>query len=420
MSQVIRFEKIVPEGKAMGRLKDGRAVFAIGPLPDETARVGIRKHKRTFAEAVLREIVEPSPRRTAPAEDHAIVCSPWQGVDYSYQCQLKAEMLQETMRQHRIDFANIKLLPSPQQVGYRNRLDFTLAQTEAGLQLAFHQRGSWEELVPLPVGCKLGSAEMNAAALNLVAQLAQLPTNITPGTVTVRHAQTTGALLTILTTGARADWSHIDTKELGNFVVTRPLKGSGAPGPVIFQSGKTFITERVSGIELTYPYDGFFQVNTKAFEVALKRIMPSVESSQRIVELYSGVGAIGLPLASTGSRVHGIEIINSAAEFAERNARANHLSNYTAEARAAEQIDATTLAGADCVIVDPPRAGLHPKVRHWITEAEPETIVYLSCNPVTQARDIALLQDHYELESITGFDFYPGTLHMESLAILRR
>ncbi len=420
MSQVVQFEKVVPEGKAMGHLRDGRAVFCVGPLPGETARVGLRKQKRTYAEAVLRDIMEPSEKRTGKAEDHAMSCSPWQGVDYAYQCELKAAMITEAMHQHHVQPPKLEFVGAPEPLGYRNRLDFTLARIEGRLQLAFHQRGSWNELIGLPNGCKLGSAPINQAALELVRKLEALPVEIAPATITVRHAPTTGELMTILTTTAKADWKHIVTKKLGHFMVVRPLPGSGAPGEVSYTSDATFITESLAGCSISYPYNAFFQTNTPAFEAALHRIVRAVEPGWRVLELYSGVGAIGVPLAAAGHTVTGVEIVPAAVEFAERNARANRIDSYTATAIAAEKMDAGLLTDSDCVIVDPPRAGLNPRVTGWIVEAKPQSLIYLSCNPVTQARDLAALQEHYAITSLTGFDFYPGALHVESLAILER
>lgn len=337
MSQVIKFEKIVPEGKALGRLEDGRALFCIGPLPGETARVGIRKQKRRYAEAVQREILEPSPQRNGSAEEHALICSPWQDVAYDYQCELKAEMLAESMRQHQVEIPAIGFEKAPEQFGYRNRLDYTVAPIDGRLQLAFHQRGSWDNLTALPDGCKLGSAAMNAAAHNLVAQLNDLEIPLETATITVRYAPTTKQLLTILTTELKADWKRIDPKKLGNFLVAKPLAGSGAPGGLSFQAGDSYITERLAGLDIAYPYNSFFQTNTAAFETALQQIIAAAKDAKQIVELYSGVGAIGLPLAAAGAQVRGIEIVPAAVEFAERNARANSIATYEAVAVAAER-----------------------------------------------------------------------------------
>ena len=420
MSQVVRFEKIVPEGKAMGHLADGRAVFCIGPLPEETVRISLRKQKRHYAEASLREILEPSLQRTAEPEDHALVCSPWQGVDYAYQCELKAAMITEAMQQHHITTPKLRFVAAKATLGYRNRLDFSVARIEGKLQLAFHQRGSWDTLIPLPHGCKLGSDAMNTAALDLITQLEPLGIDITPAMITVRYAPTTGELITILTTAAKAAWKTIDPAKLGNFVVARPLPGSGAPGDMTYHHGDSFISERLAGIDIAYPYNSFFQVNTPVFEQALGQIMAAAKAAKQVIELYGGVGAIGLPLAAAGCSVQGIEIVPAAVEFAERNARTNSITTYAAATVAAERMDATMLAAADTIILDPPRAGLHPRVTGWLLDAKPQRIIYLSCNPVTQARDLAALQSHYQLKSLTGFDFYPGALHVESLAVLQR
>lgn len=419
MSQVIRFEKVVPEGKAMGRLDDGRAVFAIGPLPGELARVGIRKHRKSYADAVLRDIIEPSPHRIHDIDEHTMSTAPWQGVEYEYQLELKRQMCSDAYRQNHIEVADISITGSDHQTEYRNRLDFSIAKINGVQQLAFHTRGSWDSLIPIS-GSNLGSDEMNTAADDLLQQLNQLQYDVTPALITVRHARSTGELITILTTESRRDWKKIETSKIGNFAVARPLKGSGAPGPISFQNGSTYITERIHKVKVSYSYNGFFQVNTPTFEKALDKIISAANDHKRIVELYSGVGAIGLPLAANGAQVNGIEISPEAVELALKNAYDNKLPNYEAVAVAAEYMDTSLLEGADCIIVDPPRAGLHKRVINWLLESNPKTIIYLSCNPVTQARDVSMLSDNYDLRSLEAFDFYPGTLHLESLAILQR
>ncbi|HEX7259893.1 MAG TPA: methyltransferase [Candidatus Saccharimonadia bacterium] len=418
MSQLIRFEKIVPEGKAMGRLADGRAVFAIGPLPGELARVGIRKQRKRYAEAVLHDIIEPSAKRNLIAEDHCLVCSPWQGVEYTYQLELKRAMLGDAYAQQHLSVPINEFVPSPARLGYRNRLDFSVARIDGQLQLAFHARGSWDEFIALPEGCALGDSSMNQAARNLLIQLNDGDFQVEPATITVRYAPSTGQMLTILTTAVNASWKTITAKKLGSFLVASPLPGSGASGKIEYQSGNSYVTETIAGVDLAYPHSAFFQSNIPVFEKSLEYITKVIVPSSRIIELYSGVGAIGLPLAAQGVSVQGIEVHTEAVAFAERNARANAISSYSAEAVAAEHMNSTLLNNVDCVIVDPPRAGLHPRVIRWLLEAHPKQIIYLSCNPVTQARDIARLLPTYRCTSLIGFDFYPGTLHLEALAVL--
>jgi 23S rRNA (uracil1939-C5)-methyltransferase len=204
-------------------------------------------------------------------------------------------------------------------------------------------------------------------------------------------------------------------------VVAKPLPGSGAPGELVYQEAPAELTETLADTTITYPYDSFFQTNPLVFTHTLERIIESATGSNQVVELYSGVGAIGLPLARHVGQVTGIEVVPSAVEYAGRNAAANQIKNYKEIMAPAEAIEKALMNNIDTLIVDPPRAGLHPKVIRRIQEQPPAKLIYLSCNPVTQARDLAaLLTSHYQAEPVSAFDFYPGTLHLESLAILNR
>jgi 23S rRNA (uracil1939-C5)-methyltransferase len=419
MSQTVRFETVVPEGKALSK-EHGKATFCIGPLPGELAEVSISKQKRHYNEAVLRRIIEPSAHRHGEGEDHALSCSPWQDVDYGYQIELKTAMLKEAFKQHRQEVEPSEFVKAPEQFGYRNRLDFTVAQIEGRWQLGFHRRGSWRELLPLPNGCKLASLAMNQAALDLIDKLNHLHVPMQSAMLTVRQSFTTKQILLILTTDlANFDWPTLDS-ELGTLLVARPLPGSGAPGELAYSQGPPELTEELAGLNIAYPYDSFFQTNIPVFREALNRIITAAANSTKAVELYSGVGSIGLPLAKTAKAVHGVEIVTSSVDYARRNAIRNQLGNYFEVTAAAEKADLSILSEADTVVVDPPRAGLHSRVTRQLIEKHPAKIIYLSCNPITQARDLQMLSPNYSIENLTAFDFYPGTLHLESLAILER
>jgi 23S rRNA (uracil1939-C5)-methyltransferase len=134
--------------------------------------------------------------------------------------------------------------------------------------------------------------------------------------------------------------------------------------------------------------------------------------------LYGGVGTIGLAAAKIAREVVGTEVVPVSSAYSTRNATDNGLDNFTAEEVASEKLDPALLKDTDAVIVDPPRAGLHTLVIDTLLAARPRQILYLSCNPATQARDIMALKDAYEVQSVTGYDFYPGTPHMETLVRL--
>ena len=150
----------------------------------------------------------------------------------------------------------------------------------------------------------------------------------------------------------------------------------------------------------------------------MQSIAEHVSPGARVLELYAGVGTIGLSLARSAKTVHGIEIIPAATTAAKGNAEPNHITNYVAECIPSEKMDARLLDGKDVLVLDPPRVGLHPKSLAMIKEKLPLKIIYLSCNPETQARDYSQLAEFYKIDALTGFDFYPQTPHLESLLVL--
>lgn len=404
----------------MGR-HNGKVIFAVGPVPGEQALVRLTKQKRTWAEGVVEKLTLESPHRGQAGEDHFLSCSPWQGVHYPYQLELKQQMLGESFTQNHLPVEVQEFVPAATQFSYRNKLEFTLQHTEAGVNLAFYKRGSWEHLLPLPQGCLLGTPAMNKAALKVVEGLNKLKIGQVADTLTVRQSHYNGQIIVALALHklAKADWQTLLSDDLAGLVVWVPPR-RGNPAEMVWQYGQDYLDEEVGGLTMRYPHDSFFQVNIPMFEQALNRVLAAAPAKGKIIELYSGAGTIGLPLAAAGHQVIGVEIVPSSVELATANAKLNHLENYQAILSPSEKIDPELLDGAASVIVDPPRAGLHHRVVTMLLNKLPEQIIYLSCNPATQARDAALLATQYELSPICGFDFYPGTLHLESLLIMTK
>jgi 23S rRNA (uracil1939-C5)-methyltransferase len=418
MTQNVKFEKIVGGGKALGYV-DGKPWFAAGPLPGEVAEVAVLKEKAGFVEAAVTRIVALSERRTGEAEAHYLLCSPWQNVEYDYQLELKRGMLADAFSRMP-DVTITGVAAAPEQFNYRNKLEFSPAQVDGGVQLAFHERGSYEGLTVLPEGCRLGTDDMNQAALGLAKRAGELKLGGYMETLTVRRSVATGELVghIALHQVPKRDWSLLKTADLAQVVVSRVRRR--VDHEVVWQSGEPKLTEMLGGIELDYPFDSFFQTNVKMFQKTLADIIKLVPENGRIVDLYCGVGTIGLTAAKTAREVLGVEINPSAVALAKENAARAGLENYEALAVPAQILDAKLLAGTDCAIVDPPRAGLEQRLVRTLLEAAPARIVYLSCNPVTQARDVQLLSEKYAFSEVKGFDMYPGTLHLESLMVLER
>lgn len=412
------FDRIVPEGKAMAHWHD-KALFCIGPLPGETARVQLTREKKRWAEAMLEEIITASPHRHPAEEGHFLACSPWQGVDYGYQLELKRKMLEELYSRPELTLAIKDFIAAPKMTGYRNKLEFSLVLDQGQLELAFHVRGTFNDFVPAPDGCVLGSPAMNKAAATVIASLNDMELQQVAQTLIVRE-DSAGRIIVVVTLRQKAprDLSALAEMPVDGIVVA--LKSTTDAHKLLWSHGIDELTETVGGITVAYPWDAFFQVNPAAFDNAFKDIVRHIDPEHFVADLYGGAGTIGLPVAGIANKVVGIEISASAVELANANALRNGLTNYKAFATRSETMDPETIRGVDTVIVDPPRAGLHALVIDFLKQAQPKRIIYLSCNPVTQVRDLLLLDDEYKVIEVTGYDFYPGTLHMESLAVLDR
>ena len=422
----VTIEKIVPEGKSLAHLH-GKVIFVNGGFPGETVTIQIYKNKKTFSEARLVEILESSPIRVAPREDHYLICSPWQAIPYGEQIEFKKQILLEAFASQA--HTKVKLddfVESSEMYGYRTKLEFSFTEGPDGkIALAFHKRGVNNEYEIID-GCELGSTKMNAAAKKITEKL-----NVTPGilakglkSLVIRESKTTGKVVAVLFYKFKefiVDLTLADLDGLvdGLFIAYSTIK---SPMSVITElkhaEGDEYIEENILGKTIRYPYDGFFQNNLPMFELALAEIREAVPASDKIVEIYSGTGSIGFNLADKAKELVGIEIVPSAVKYAGINKELNHIENYQELELPDHKITPAHLIGTDVLVLDPPRAGLHPKTIKLILETKPKKIVYLSCNPVTQARDLNLLNEAYLVTRLIGFDFYPNTLHMESLLIL--
>jgi tRNA/tmRNA/rRNA uracil-C5-methylase (TrmA/RlmC/RlmD family) len=347
-------------------------------------------------------------------------------MEYPLQAQLKHELLQELFSYH-ADAPKANFVPATQFYGYRTKVEFSFTDRDgdqaAPLSLAFHVRGGGSLRHPLPDGCLLVSEGMNRVGLAICARLREAGYVARDlKTLVVRESKSTGALLAILYAKREeiAEFSVADIPGLAGFLVFHSTEKSPASVPTkeLWRWGNTTLVERISDVDISYSWDSFFQNNIPVFGVAMGIMQQAIPSGVKILELYSGVGTIGLLLAKNAAHVHGVEIVDGAVESAKQNMKRAGITNYVAECIPAEKMDARLLDGKDVLVLDPPRSGLHPHVITMIKEKRPPRIIYLSCNPETQARDYSSLAALYQIDLLTGFDFYPQTPHLESLLVL--
>jgi tRNA/tmRNA/rRNA uracil-C5-methylase (TrmA/RlmC/RlmD family) len=426
-SLIVTSDGFTPSGAAKC-FAEGENIEVFGMLPGETAHVDIRKKKKQTS-GVITGLITASPHRITPEELHYLSCSPWQVMEYPAQAQAKYDILESLFSN--LDAPKAAFTPAQGYWGYRTKVEFSFTDRDqlgqdAPLSLAFNARGSGgKSRLALDKGCALLSENVNRAAKLIEEKLrAQNLTTFEIKTLILRESKTTGDIIATLYVKAEelAEFDTSDVPHLVGFHAWHSTYKSPASVPTrhLWSHGKETLTETIDGINLEYPWDGFFQNNLPVFEKALARMKEMLPKGLEVLELYSGVGTIGLALTKSAVSIHAVEINPSSVALANKNAKANGITNYTAEALPAEKIDADLIARFSVLILDPPRAGLHPKLIANILAAPPETIIYLSCNPETQARDWKDLAGSYEMIHLEGFDFYPQTPHQESLVVLKR
>jgi len=420
----LEFKKIVGEGKALGR-SEGKVVFCYGVLPEETARVRITFEKKNFAEAELLEIITPSPKRVAAREDHYLSCSPWQVMDYAFQCETKKELIEDLLYQTTKETIRLdKFYGAKEIFGYRTKIEYSFTGEPGVLSFAFHKRGNYREKYLLPQGCALISPATNAAAVAVLAKLNELKLSTADlKTLIIREAKTPGSRVAALFL-KRQDIELPDMKVpgLNGFlaIYSNPVSSVSQVDGILSSWGDDFVTEEILGGKFSYGFDCFFQNNIELFSEALKEIRNAAFKCGKLVDLYSGVGVIGLSLRDLADKVYAVESSESSVKYAALNAEANGARNFQIACSLSEKTSGDLFDGTDILVVDPPRAGLHTKVIKRIMEILPKRVIYLSCNPITQGRDAAFFLEKYKIVRSAGFDFYPNTPHAETLLVFER
>ena len=409
-------EKVVHGGQGLGTLPDGRKVFVWGALPGEKVRLRILKGKRSYAEAITEEVLEASRVRVEPREPNYLATSPWQIMTFDAENDYKQRIVQELFVQAHVPLPAFTMTTAGSDWHYRNKMEYSFWGDEDGLHLALHNRGSHHKTIVN--GSELALAAVDTAARAVVAELQAH--NVRAGdlkTAVIRCNQAGQAAASLFVKPATFTELALPAGLQGLRVYhSNPKSPASVPTRLLTELGDVRLTDTLLGRSFTYDVDSFFQVNLPVFEAALSRIKEHNADAGELVDMYAGVGSIGLSVADKA--VDLIELDPATAAMARVNAEASGLRTQVVEASTEKALE--YIVADRPVIFDPPRAGLHPKVVARTLEAKPFQITYLSCNPATQARDLATLQDAYELTYFEAFNFFPHTPHIETLAVLKR
>lgn len=411
MLETVKIDKLVHGGQGIGTLPDGRRVFVWNALPGEVANVRFIKSKKHHAEAIAEEIVESSQERNEPKDPAYLSTSPWQIMSIDAENKYKAEILTETIQREHVDYhANISVISEGSEWHYRNKMEYSFWADEGGLHLALFNRGTHHKQIVDGSSIAMPAIDVTANALLGLLNAYNIRGSQLK-TVVVRASQSGRTVLALFV----KDESFPKITDLKNVAdgVTVYYSNPKSPASIItkelYSYGDKTLTDLIGNHKIRYDVNSFFQVNLDVFQKALHAIRAAVDTVD-VVDMYSGVGTIGIPVGANKL----VEIDEHNVAMATQNVGNKDVEVVHASAETA--LDHIT--NGIVLIVDPPRAGLHKKVTDRVMKSLPSKLIYLSCNATTQARDLALLQEKYTIKSIEGFNFFPRTPHIESLAIL--
>ena len=432
----VTVDRLAYGGNGVARL-DGYVLFVPGTFPGDRVRAQVIKRKRAYGEARVLELLTPSPDRIAPVAEHPGVA--WQVMPYAKQLEIKADQVRDALTRigHLEGFELEPVVPASEQWGYRNKLEYSFGTGEdGGLVCGFHAPGSWEDIVD---GVSLLGSERLAAAREQVLAFCReqgldaydrrTQTGFLRNLV-LREARRTGETQIRLVTSR----GELDTVAFSQAVEATSLVWTQRDqvgettygGYSELVAGAGTITEELAGLEFSISPEAFFQTNTEMAEqlYAVAQEYAGLQGWERVYDLFCGIGTIGLTLARRAGEVWGLEIVEPAIADAIANARRNDIENarfFAGDVRVALRELVETAGRPDVLVVDPPRAGLSPKVVRRIIEASPKRIVYVSCNPTTLAPNAAqLVEAGYTLRKVRPVDMFPQTPHIECVALLER
>ncbi len=411
----IQLEKFVHGGQAIGRLADGRIVFVWGGLPDEIVDIDITFQKKDYAMGFVTRVRQPSDYRCAPKDEAYLSTSPWQVVDYQAEQSFKSAILRELLEREAISWSSdIELKQNDNQWHYRNKMEYSFFGDDEGLHLALHKRSSRQKQIVEGSSLAMKSVDATAQSIRDILSEADIRAGSLKSLV-VRASQSgeTAVALYVRDEDFRIPDKLSDVCQGLVVYYSTPKSPASVPTKKLIQHGTIDLTDIIENKSFSYSVDGFFQVNIPMFEQALKDIEQAVNGYVGpVIDMYAGVGAIGLSVGASSL----VELDKQNIKRAQENA--SKMPTTIVQASTEQALE--TITPESLVIFDPPRSGLHPKLVSHLQQQKPQRIVYLSCNPATQARDIAYLLEAYELTGFTGYNFFPKTPHIESLAILER
>ena len=450
------------EGKALARVNE-LVVFVPFAVPGDVVDLQVRRKKHSYCEAEIIRFIKYSERRVKPFCQHFGICGgcKWQNIPYDEQLRMKQKQVYDQLT--RIGKVNLpefnQILGSVKTQGYRNKLEFGcsnrrwLTQDEIASgsdftqmnAVGFHITGAFDKILPIEkcwlmddLQNKIRNAirdyayEHDIVFYDIRRQCGVLRD------IMVRNSDT-GEWMVLIQFHYEKDEDEVIAKNLLQHIadcfpeITSLLYVNNQKGNDTFNDlnievfkGNDYIYETMDGLTFKVGAKSFYQTNTKqAYHLySVVRDFANLTGNELVYDLYTGTGTIANFVSRYAKRVIGIEYVPEAIEDAKINSEINNISNTLFFAGDMKDILTESFISEngtpDIIITDPPRAGMHPDVVQTIIKTAPKRIVYVSCNPATQARDLSLLDNLYEVVAVQPVDMFPHTPHVENVVLLNR
>jgi 23S rRNA (uracil1939-C5)-methyltransferase len=410
--------KLVHGGQALGVDTEGKTTFVWGALPGEKVSVRITKNKKSWAEGIVEEVIDAAKFRIAPEEPEVYLgTSPWQIMGYAHENTWKQTIIEEVFAGEKLELTWAPFVAPKDRYSYRNKMEYNFWWNEGRIDLALHARGSHRKIAV--VGSKLASDAINEAGIKLVEFLNKHEVGGKDIKSAIIRSTVAGEVGMAVYLKERATgtlpWADIDVSVLRVYY-SEPKSPASVPTDLLLNLGGDQLTDTLLKRQFSYSVEGFFQVNVPVYEEVIKKMKKFVTAKDDVVDMYAGVGSIGMSLP------HKTLVSVELDKFSSEQAAINAGDDKSVKTVLGESEDALDYIEDDkVIIVDPPRAGLHQKVINQLNAKAPKKVLYLSCDPSTQARDVRLLVDGgYKVIYAGGYNFFPATPHIESLIVLER
>ncbi|MAV42193.1 MAG: 23S rRNA (uracil(1939)-C(5))-methyltransferase RlmD [Flavobacteriaceae bacterium] len=456
----ITIERVGSKGKSIGTADDGKTIIIDGGAPGDIVNILTTKQRKSYYQGKITEFHKYSEIRTQPKCEHFGVCGgcKWQHITYSEQLKFKEDEVKNNL----VRIGNLtlpKITPIKGAINsyfYRNKMEYSFSDSRwLSLEeikskkiikeknaLGFHIPGMWNKVVDINK-CWL-QEDITNTLRNTIKDF-----SIKHSIPFFNHSKQTGDLRTLMirTTSTNEVMVLIQfysdnknnrellldflIKEFPNinsllYVINNKANDTIYDQEVKTYFGNSFITEKMEGLEFKINAKSFYQTNSdQAYELyKIVREISNLKKTDIVYDLYTGTGTIALFISKNVKKVVGIEAVPDAIDAAKENAINNKILNtdfHVGDMKSIFNDDFIKLNGnPDVIITDPPRDGMHKKVIQQIKNISPKKIIYVSCNSATQARDLELLKDQYNIMNSQAVDMFPQTHHVENVVLLKK